>query len=81
MAINAFNRELISYHIKGCVTRDIKNGNEEIVDELVDIWKEGKLSLIRRSDEINPVFAVTPSDAVAAGADLMTGYRDRLRQA
>ena len=35
-AINAFNRELISLHIKTCVTRDIKNGNEEIVDELVD---------------------------------------------
>ena len=34
-AVNAFNRELISAHIKGCVTRDIKNGNEEVVDELV----------------------------------------------
>lgn len=34
-------------------------------------WKEGKLSMIRRSDEINPVFAVTLGDAVAAGADLM----------
>lgn len=34
-AVNAFNRELISSHIKGCVTRDIKNGNEEVVDELV----------------------------------------------
>ena len=39
-AINAFNRELISYHIKGCVTRDIKNGNEEIVDELVDTLRK-----------------------------------------
>ena len=34
-------------------------------------WKEGKLSMIRRSDEINPVFAVTLGDAAAAGADLM----------
>ena len=34
-AVNAFNRELISSHIKGCVTRDIKSGNEEVVDELV----------------------------------------------
>lgn len=34
-------------------------------------WKEGKLSLIRRADEINPVFAVTLGDAATAGADLM----------
>ena len=47
-------------------------------------WKEGKLSLTRRSDEINPVFAVTLGDAVAAGADLMrlaiaTGFDKRSR--
>ena len=35
-AVNAFNRELISLHIKGCVTRDIKEGKEDIVDELVN---------------------------------------------
>ena len=29
-AINAFNRE----HLRTCVTRDLKNGHEEIVDEL-----------------------------------------------
>ena len=34
-------------------------------------WKEAQLSMIRRSDEIDPVFAVTLGDAVAAGADLM----------
>ena len=34
-AVNAFNKELISSHIKGCVTRDIKEGKEETVDELV----------------------------------------------
>ena len=36
-AINAFNRELIGEHIKGCVVRDIKNGNEEVVDELISL--------------------------------------------
>lgn len=36
-AINAFNKELLARHIKGCVTREIKNGNEEVVDELVTI--------------------------------------------
>ena len=34
-AINAFNKELLSKHIKTCVTQDIRNGNDETVDELV----------------------------------------------
>lgn len=34
-AVNAFNRELIEEHIRGCVTRDIREGKEEIIDELV----------------------------------------------
>ena len=34
-ALNAFNRELLSNHIRTCVMDDIKNGNDEIVDELV----------------------------------------------
>ncbi|MCR5734187.1 MAG: metal-sensing transcriptional repressor [Lachnospiraceae bacterium] len=34
-AIDGFNQELLSYHVKGCVTDGIKNNNEEIVDELL----------------------------------------------
>lgn len=34
-AIDGFNQELLGYHMKGCVTEGIKNGNEEIVDELL----------------------------------------------
>ncbi len=34
-AINSFNRDLIARHIKGCVVRDIKNGDEAVIDELV----------------------------------------------
>ena len=34
-ALNAFNRELIANHIKGCVVRDVKNGDIEVIDELV----------------------------------------------
>ncbi len=34
-ALNAFNRQLISSHIKTCVVRDIKNGDMAVVDELV----------------------------------------------
>lgn len=36
-AFNAFNRELLRRHIEGCVTRDIKAGDEETVGELMDI--------------------------------------------
>ncbi len=35
-AINSFNKELLSNHIKTCVTENIKRGNEEIVDELLE---------------------------------------------
>jgi hypothetical protein len=31
-------------------------------------WKEGKMSMIRRADEVTPLFAVTLGDAGAAGA-------------
>lgn len=34
-ALNSFNRELFSTHIKTCVVNDIKQGNEETIDELV----------------------------------------------
>ena len=34
-ALNGFNRELLSNHIRTCVMDDIRNGNDEIVDELV----------------------------------------------
>ena len=36
-AINAFNRELLARHITTCVVRDIKNGDEETVEELVGL--------------------------------------------
>ena len=34
-AVNAFNRELIGQHLRGCIARDLQNGNSESVDELV----------------------------------------------
>ncbi|MFA7108608.1 MAG: metal-sensing transcriptional repressor [Sphaerochaetaceae bacterium] len=35
-ALNAFNKELLTNHIKTCVIRDIKDGKEdEIIDELM----------------------------------------------
>ena len=34
-ALNSFNKELLSSHIKGCVANDIREGNDETIDELV----------------------------------------------
>lgn len=34
-AVNAFNRELLSNHIKTCVADDIRAGKDETVDELL----------------------------------------------
>ena len=34
-ALNAFNKELLSNHIRTCVASDIRNGHDEVVDELV----------------------------------------------
>ena len=33
-AVNAFNRELLAEHQRTCVARDLKDGHDEIVDEL-----------------------------------------------
>lgn len=34
-ALNSFNKVLLANHIKTCVTRDIREGREDTVDELV----------------------------------------------
>ena len=34
-AVSAFNRELLSSHIHGCVARDIRAGKDEVIDELM----------------------------------------------
>ena len=34
-AVNAFNKELLANHIRTCVVRDIRDGKDEIIDELV----------------------------------------------
>ena len=35
-ALNSFNKVLLANHIKTCVTRDIREGREETVEELLD---------------------------------------------
>ena len=34
-AVNSFNKELLARHIRGCVARDIREGKDEVIDELV----------------------------------------------
>ena len=35
-ALNSFNKELLGEHIRTCVADNIKNGNDEVIDELVN---------------------------------------------
>ena len=35
-AVNAFNKELLANHIRTCVAQDIRDGNDEVIDDLVD---------------------------------------------
>ena len=34
-AVNSFSREVLSAHVHGCVARDIREGKDEVIDELV----------------------------------------------
>ncbi len=39
-ALHAFNQELLVNHINTCVVEDIKNGNDEVVTDLVKTIKK-----------------------------------------
>ncbi len=39
-ALNSFNKELLSNHIKTCVVEDIREGDEQVVDELCETIKK-----------------------------------------
>ena len=39
-ALNSFNKELMASHIKGCVANDIRNGDDETIDELVKVMQK-----------------------------------------
>lgn len=38
-ALNAFNRELLSEHLKSCVKAELETGNNEVIDELCQAIK------------------------------------------
>ena len=39
-ALNSFNRELLANHIRTCVVRDIREGKDDVIDELVDTMQK-----------------------------------------
>lgn len=39
-ALNSFNKVLLNNHMKTCVTRDIIEGKEETVDELMNVLQK-----------------------------------------
>ena len=38
-ALNSFNKVLLANHMKTCVADNIRNGNDDVIDELVDTLK------------------------------------------
>ena len=40
-ALNSFSKNLLAAHIHTCVARDIREGKDEVIDELIDTM--GKL--------------------------------------
>ena len=39
-AMNAFNREVLAEHIRTCEVRDIRNGDDGVIDELVQTMQK-----------------------------------------
>lgn len=39
-ALNSFNKQLLACHIRGCVATDIRNGNDETIDELCSVLQK-----------------------------------------
>ncbi len=39
-ALNSFTKELLSSHIKSCVVKDIREGNDTVVDELCELLQK-----------------------------------------
>ena len=39
-ALNSFNKVLLAEHVRSCVAEDIRNGNDESIDELVGVLQK-----------------------------------------
>lgn len=43
-ALNSFNKELLANHIRTCVVDDIRNGKDEVIDDLINtLQKIGRI--------------------------------------
>jgi DNA-binding FrmR family transcriptional regulator len=39
-ALNSFNKVLLANHIRTCVAENVRNGNDEVIDELVETMQK-----------------------------------------
>lgn len=39
-ALNSFSRELLSEHLRTCVADNLRQGNDEIIEELVGVFQK-----------------------------------------
>lgn len=39
-ALNSFSRELLSEHLHTCVAGNLRQGNDEVIDELVEVLRK-----------------------------------------
>ena len=52
-AVNAFNKELLASHIRTCVVKDIRDGKDEVIDELVCDAAEAHEMSCKKGDTSN----------------------------
>ena len=39
-ALNSFSKELLSEHLRTCVADNLRQGNDEVIDELVEVFRK-----------------------------------------
>lgn len=39
-ALNSFSRELLSEHLRTCVAENLRQGNDEVIEELVGVFQK-----------------------------------------
>ena len=39
-ALNSFSKELLSEHLHTCVANNLRQGNDEVIDELVEVFRK-----------------------------------------
>ena len=39
-ALNSFSKELLSEHLRTCVAENLRQGNDEVIDELAEVFRK-----------------------------------------